>query len=403
MAAKTLMESIAEDEAKLSNPETLTEDNENGNEPEKPSGDQSETERDSATERKDQQDGDGTSASGRGRSKRGVRGSSGVEPQDAGNAPREDGEASSLDGSGTRKDANTSRKDAQASGTDDGRGSDAVDDKPPATGDHAAWAKLRREKRELEAQLKTAKGQPPAAQEKSPEVAKKADGKPAEDAEPDKAKDPQAWRDWKDRQRDAELAELRNFRDSQTKQQEETKVYTQAIGEYNQIRDDYIKVNPDFIPAFNHGFESYAKSIKMVRPDLTNPQITAWVDKELLKFAGECVGKGLNPAEEIYDMAIERFGYVPKSAAEVAKDESDEPEAESEGTKLPVGVRQKETPRPNLKAIADTRKRAASPLIGGGQSGKGALTKEAAANMTLGEMIDLQPKDWEELERMGAG
>ena len=385
--AKTLMEQIAEDEQKLSaTPET--EGEEDGNESSSVAGDKPEGERESAAEAesgREGTEGDG----GRGRGKRRARGASGIAPQSESGSPREDGETSSRDSSGTRKDERASREGGETGRGDDGRGSDSVDDKPPS--DHAAWAKLRREKRELEAQLRAAKGEPKPVDPAKPAVK---DGKPAEDAEPDRAKEPEKWRDWKDRQRDAEIEELRKFREEQTRQQEEKQVFTQAITEFNEIRDDYIKKNPDYVNAFTHGYDAYAKAIKMMRPDLTGQQIVQMVDREMLKFAGTCVAKGLNPAEELYDMAIERFGYVPNAKKSV--EEVEEPEAEE------VEEAPREAPRPKLKKIAETRKRSASPLMGGGQGGKGPLTKEAAANMSLGDMMNLDPSDWAELERMGA-
>lgn len=391
--AKNLMESIAEDEQSLAantRSETLTEENEDGIEPERPERDDTEDGRSSATET---QSGDArTEGNGRRGRRNGTSGrASGKSPQGESSTSREDGEAPSRDSSGTRKDASAPREDAQGSS-----GVLDEDESPPTPGDHAAWAKLRREKRELEAQLKLAKGIPAVATSVAtvtPPAAVKPEVK-ATDAEPDRATQPEAWRDWKDKQLESKYAAIEERLATESRQKEEVKIYSEAINEYNQIRDKYIAKNPDYIPAFTHSFDAYSKSIKMTRPDLTQKQITGMIDREMLQFAGLCVSKGLNPAEELYDLAIERFGYAPKAAEAVADDVEQE-------NKAPDGVRPKETPRPNLRTIANNRKRAASPLVGGGQGGKGQLTKAAAADMTLGEMMELEPSDWAELERHG--
>ena len=396
--AKNLYESVAEDEAQLkANPETETptEEIDDGNELVETTRDRATTERSSATEALD---GAGEGARGRrsGRQRASGR-TSGRSPQGEGEASREDGETPSRDSSGTREDGETPSRSESGSGREDGRRSDVLDeDAAPVPSDHAAWAKLRREKRELEAKLKAVENKSTAPSPVTVTEQPKTDAKLATDVEPDKATNPEAWKEWKIGQLEAKQNEINQRFEAQAKIEQETKVFREAIGEFNQIRDDYISKNPDYIPAFTHGFDAYAKSIKMMNPSLSNQQITGMIDRELLKFAGQCVAKGLNPAEELYDMAIERFGYAPNSA-KTSKNTEEEQEPVHEA---PKGI-QREAPRPNLRNIANNRKRSASPLVGAGQTGKGQLTKEGAANMTLGEMMELDPADWAELERMG--
>jgi hypothetical protein len=402
--AKNLMESLAEDEKALAaNPETETElltdeGEEDGNESVSTARDKPEAKRGSSagSESDETEGGDAKGRGERGRPggvKRGAGRPSGGTPQGEGGASHEDGETPSRDSSGTRKDGGASHEDASGTGV--------TEDEPPAPGDHAAWAKLRREKRELEAQLRATKAQPAPAAPATITTTPKAETKPAAEAEPDRATNPEAWKDWKIGQLEAKQAEINSRFEAQDRQQRETKIYTEAIGEFNQIRDKYIAKNPDYVPAFHHSFDAYAKSIKMMRPDLSPQQITGMIDREMLQFAGQCVSKGLNPAEELYDLAMERFGYVPNSVKGIADEDSGTEEEVAPTHKAPDGIKPKDAPRPNLRKIADNRKRSASPLVGAGQAGRGQLTKEAAANMTMGEMMDLDPSDWAELERHG--
>lgn len=379
--AKTLMDSIAEDEAKLGVPQTLTDGDDNAKQPiepeesDTPAGDKAEPESDAGT-------GDGR----RRRGKRTARTPAGAS-QDESGASREDGEAPSRDSAGTRKDAGAPLEDAGV-----------LSDKAPAPGDHAAWAKLRREKRELEAQLRTLK-------EKPAEAAKPADVKPAvdtkrvDDPEPNREQDQQKWLEWKIRQQDKLLAEqgkavesLAGKSQKDEEQRKATKTYMDAIGEFNQIRDQYISKNPDYVPAFTHAYDAYARAAKIMNPQLSQQDIVQQIDRQLIMYAADCAAKGLNPAEELYDMAIERFGYKPNAEAEEPEEVDEKPETEKPAVK----------PKPNLKAISGNRKKSASPLMGPGQAGKGALTKQGAADMTLGEMMDLEPEDWRALEQMEA-
>lgn len=404
--AKNLMESIAEDEASLAETtETdITEGDDDGIELERTEGDQPTDGHSSTT--KTQSGDEGTEGNGR-RGRRngkpnGTSGrSSGKSPQGESGAPREDGETPPRDSGGTRKDASTSPEGTSAGGRDERRSGVLDDEDTPASGDHAAWAKLRREKRELEARLKAAEGKQSNTVPAAPAAQPKTDVKPATDAEPDKAANPEAWRDWKDKQLETKYADIEKRLEADARQKEEVKVYGEAIGEFNQIRDKYIVKNPDYVPAFHYSFDAYAKAIKMSNPGMTQQQITNHIDREMLQFAGQCVSKGLNPAEELYDMAIERFGYAPNSSKGAEDGDAEVEEEAAPANKAPDGIRPKEALRPNLRNIANNRKRAASPLVGGGQSGKGQLTKEAAANMTLGEMMELEPGDWAELERHG--
>jgi hypothetical protein len=99
-------------------------------------------------------------------------------------------------------------------------------------------------------------------------------------------------------------------------------------------------------------------------------------------FASQAHKAGLNPAEEIYSIAIERFGYQPKKADESAGVEKAKPVSS----------------KPNLSVIAANKKRSATGLAGGGQ-GSGGLTAADVQNMSNAEFSRLTATQLRELEQ----
>lgn len=254
---------------------------------------------------------------------------------------------------------------------------------------NADWVKNRRELRELKAKLALLEKPPePPKQEPKPEVV----AKPAEPEiakEPDKTTDYQGWLEWKLAQSDMTLKEqakiiedVKTWREESTKVKEAESTIQTAIQEFTTIEETYKAANPDYLPAIQFARSKYADSIKTLYPNMSQRQIETAIDQQILQFASDSATKGLNPAEELFDMAIERFGWV-----------KEQPKPEETPAEKPKLVE-----KPNLKVISNNRKKSASPLAGGGQGGTIPLTQEAAADMSLGEFAQLSPAELAALE-----
>jgi hypothetical protein len=340
--------------------------------------------------------GTSSSESGASQSDAGTRKRSGRKPrvdskdaQEAGSATRQDGEAP--------REAGESSGDGRVRGRSghDASEQDAVDEKPKAELTNADWARQRRELRELKAKLtklESEKVAPVTAKEEP----KKEEVKAAEPAkEPDKNENYQAWLEWKLQQQDNTIQEqakltkdYQDWKTAKTNEEQQSRLTDAAIEEFTRIEDAYKKDNPDYGDAMDFAREKYKDAAKIFYPDKTEKQIEEAIDKQMLAYAANYAAKGLNPAEELYDLVVERFGYKKGTVTDMEEDET-KPSARTEPKK------------PNLRVIEGNRKRSATPLGTGGQSGSIPITKEIAADMSLGEFSRLTQEDLINLENMG--
>jgi hypothetical protein len=337
------------------------------------------------------------------------RGESGTPSEDAGTRKRLGGKSRSGSkdapetGGGTQEDARPSQEDGES---DDGRvhgksghDSGSVEenqDQPEKPLTNADWARLRREKRELEAKLKqleAAKPSIPAAEAKIAEKPAEAVKSPEKAAEPDKNVNYQAWLEWKLSQTDNTIQEqnklieeYKGWRAETTKERETQTAINNAVQEFQSLEETYQQKNPDYLNAMEFARNKYAEALKITNPQMTAKQIDAKIDYDILAFASQKSAAGLNPAEELYDMAMERFGYQ-KAANRQAEIEEEAPRRQAE--------------KPNLKVISNNKRRSASPLSGGGQGGNMPLTPEVAVGMTMGEFSNLSPDELAQLESQG--
>jgi hypothetical protein len=229
----------------------------------------------------------------------------------------------------------------------------------------------------------------------APAAAPVAEAKPVEPAAPEKPKEPdrnvnyQEWLEWKIAQQDntqAEQAKIVNeyktFMANEQNAKETQAAINRGVEEFQGIEQSYIKQNPDYLKAMEFAREKYSDALRLTNPQFTAKQIDAKIDYDILSFAAQASVKGLNPAEELYDMAMERFGY---SKAEERAEQS--------------AVRAERREKPNLKVITNNKRRSATPLSGGGRGGDIPLTLDVAANsMTLGEFANLTPGELAQLE-----
>ena len=91
--------------------------------------------------------------------------------------------------------------------------------------------------------------------------------------------------------------------------------------------------------------------------------------RHILQLAADYHAQGLNPAEELYYDAKEKFGFKP-AQKEVAK----------------------EPARRDLSKVASNRKRNAGTAVVSGGS-RPQITKEMAANMSIAEFAQLSEED----------
>lgn len=258
---------------------------------------------------------------------------------------------------------------------------------------------MRRKNRELEDRLRDLEARVAKPAQEAAPAKPAAVEKPQQDPEPDKAKDPEAWKDWKIRDQERRLAAIEGKTQEDRQQNEINTQISRAKDEFRSVQADYIKRNPDYPNAFKVGYENYTRSLRIAHPEWTNQEIVNTADYRLLLYAGQMAKKGVNPAEAIYDYCIETLGYVPGSVkAQPRRAERDEDEIDDDFEEVQP---RREVRKPNLRVIDRNKRRSANGIGGGGQGSSARMTKQNVADMTLGEMANLDTDVWSELEKFG--
>lgn len=399
----TLYEQIEEAEEKLNlNPEGDDNGNTDNDKPDEEAGDESvrrqggQKQGEHSGKRTISKLGRGGASDGGASGERASRDKSGTSSGDARTSDgqrgtsRRSGKDAQSESEGTQEDAPTSQEDGESDdgrSGQDGRPLDEDDDKPKTNAD---WARQRRELRELKAKLaqleSTKTASAPAAEIKPAAESPKS---PEKITEPDKNVNYQAWLEWKLEQNDLTIKEQNKvaedykiWKADQTKQRETQVAINNAVGEFQGIEESYQKKNPDYLNAMEFARNEYARALKLTNPQMTQQQIDSKIDYDILTFASQKSQAGLNPAEELYDMAIERFGYTRAEAKREVEEWTQKPASKS-----------------NLKVVSNNKRRSASPLSGGGRGGDIPVTLENAANgMTMGEFSNLTPDQLMQLE-----
>ncbi|CAM5999256.1 unnamed protein product [Sphagnum balticum] len=399
-------QTIAEHEQELGiNP---NEENENvGSQLKQPSGSRrsatevNETESgDEGANRKRGRDGERSARRGRGN----VRGddvASDEASQESSDASSEDGKTSRSDGGRASRPVRTPRSDVRkpdGSSTQDEQLLDEEEDQD----DPVAMARLRRENRELKARLRREEEerglqarQPAQTQQTTPAAKTNEDPEPTDKTSP-------AWDKWKIRDLERRLAPVESRTVEESRQREVDTVFEGAKQEFLPIAREAATTNADFLPAIKHAFDRIAVQMHYDRPEMTPDQLVKEAEKQLLiqtgKFAKRFNGNAKEAMKAMYDWSIEYHGFRPGQRRAAARvEEKDEQEERDMPTPLrQTGTRQ----QPNLRVINSNRRRSASGLQGGGQSGSMRPTLEAAATMTLGELANLDTDMWDQLENM---
>jgi len=252
-----------------------------------------------------------------------------------------------------------------------------ADDKEPAKDDHAAWARLRREKAEekrradeLNARLVALE----AAKLQKPDDTKK------EDEAPDPDEDMAGYLLYQDKKNKETITELKRKLELREQQDQLAQQRQQAIQNFGHIISEFKeKKAPDFDAAAQVVESELHKAIRLQNPLMHQSKVKEMVASEILRIANQFAANGLNPAEEFYSLAHE-IGYKKQVAQPQQADVK------------PV-AKQK-----TLTEIEKVRKRAATGLNAGGATGSQSIGVDILQGITIADFAKLTPSQIRELE-----
>ena len=152
----------------------------------------------------------------------------------------------------------------------------------------------------------------------------------------------------------------------------------QAIEEFTEIERDFAGRTDDYEDASKHMMSSMYQGVKHAYPQLNDTQAQAFVQKRVLDIASQAARNDMNPAEVLYQMAFDKYGYDSNMAQK-------------------TNEQKPEKPQKDLKRVARNKKRAATSLSGGGQTAAASATLEEANNMDLADFGKLSEAEIDEL------
>lgn len=255
-----------------------------------------------------------------------------------------------------KKAAADDKKGKKADEDDDSdEDDDDAGDDPKKKNDLAA--KLRKERKErmkLQEQLAAFQAKPPV-QAQQPPVQQQPGTKKTETTE-------------------EKVARLESEQNAQRQARERQDLERQAIDEFNEIETEFKKETPDYDQASAHVIQSMYNGAKAAYPDLTDKQALGFVQRRVLQIASAAAKRGLNPAEVLYQMAFDNYGYQPGAPKKKDTQKAD-----------------------NLKNIAKNRKRSASSMAGAGQNAGARATIDEANKMDLATFGNMSEAEIDEL------
>ena len=228
--------------------------------------------------------------------------------------------------------------------------------------DASAYARMRREKRELEERIRALE----EAKEPKKEVVNT-------DPEPSKQEDYEQWLEWKDRQIEKKVSEIEAWKNTQEQSTQQKQLWEGAIKEFQHFENEFQKKTPDYEDASEFMKKRLYDSISLTNDDLSPAQVNQKITDYILKTASKAAADGYNPAETLYRLSKDKFGFVKESP-------------------------QEKVAKPDLRKIDANRKKSASPLQSGGKSGSVSISKESIADMSMAEFAKLTPSQLRELE-----
>jgi hypothetical protein len=232
-----------------------------------------------------------------------------------------------------------------------------------------AMAKMRRELAAAKRQLAERQQAAVAPQHVTPQPQQQASQAAQNaDPEPDVNTNPVEWVQWNVRKTESQVAELREWKEQQSRQVEHEKTIQGAVQELSRYENDFKATAEDYDDVSNFMVNELKRSFKLMHPGASEDQIVQAVQRHVLLEASRYAQQGLNPVEEMYWRAKNELGYQPKA-----------PAAENV-----------EQLRPDLDKIARNKARSAG-MNGAAGSPQRAVpsTKEAAASMS--------PREWAKL------
>lgn len=247
--------------------------------------------------------------------------------------------------------------------------------KPEEEPDARGHARLRREKaaaekraKELEERLERLERQ---GQETHPSKAVEKE----EVTPPDPKEDPIAWLEWKEARTQAKIDKLQEHISKDDEQRQDEDMRARAAQELTSIEDQFKNTVEDYDDVSAFVVDQIARSIRTLNPMVTDQQLGAMVQNQILVNASQYANQGLNPIEEMYHTAKEVHGYKPKGKAG-------------------------EKPKRDMGKVAQNRKRNAGTASAPSSSGAPSVTREVAGEMSTAEFSRL-PKA--EKDRLLAG
>lgn len=193
--------------------------------------------------------------------------------------------------------------------------------------------------------------------------------KPAEQTKvenaPDPQLDPDAYRDWYANQTSKKTQDL-------AKKLEQTQQQLLFTAAQQELRDKELAFKssaPDYDDAIEHGIQRVIKQQKMLNPSISEEAIRAQLNIERVQFAARMQAQGKNPAQGLYELMTEVYGYQPtkaeKKASEVQK----------------------------FEAVKSNKARMASGAASGGATGVAPVSAESVKTMTLADFAKLSQDD----------
>lgn len=248
---------------------------------------------------------------------------------------------------------------------------DAKDDQPAATDKKAAARegyqrrKSAREK-ELAERLAEAEGKlaglmaamQPKATEKAENDTSKA---------PDPNQDPDGYRDWHIQQNMNSTNRLAG----ELKQTKEQLLFQAARQELRDKEIAFKASKPDYDAAIEHGIQRVIRQQQLLNPQATEAQIRQQLEVERVQFAARMAHQGRDPAEGLYTLMTEVYGYAPAKADKA----------------------QGMTEAQRFETVKANKAKAASGVASGGATGIPPVSAEAVKNMTLADFAKMSADD----------
>ena len=185
---------------------------------------------------------------------------------------------------------------------------------------------------------------------------------------PDINSDPVGWLQWRDEQYQKQIDSLTTTLEQERAEKAQKDQYSQAVQEFVGMEQSFSSQVDDYEDVSAFFKKRMEQNIKASNPFITDAQLKDAVNNQILVTASNLLNQGFNPVEEMYHIAKDELGFVPKPKEEVSQ-------------------AQQQT-KPDLGKVAQNRKRNAG-MAGAGGGAKPAMTLEAAANLDIDEWSKL--------------